>query len=244
MTRSGSYPTLPTSTSFPVLVANPGPAMSFTARLRALWTFGRGVALGLPDPTGDEDPIALFRTWFRDAERSGLFMPEAMSLSTATLEGRPSSRMVLLKDVGPDGFVFFTNYESRKANELDANPRAALLLHWAILERQVRIEGPVTRIPEEESFAYYRTRGRGSRIGAWASKQSRPLPDRSELERRVKEFDERFPGDDVPLPPFWGGFRVAPERMEFWQGRASRLHDRWVWRRADDGAWGVERLYP
>lgn len=218
--------------------------MSFAARVRALWTFGRGVSLGLPDPTGDEDPIALFRSWFRDAERSGLFMPEAMSLSTATPDGRPSSRMVLLKDVGPDGFVFFTNYESRKAAELEANPRAALLLHWAILERQVRIEGPVTRISEEESFAYYRTRGRGSRIGAWASKQSRPLPDRSELERRVKEFDDRYPGDDVPLPPFWGGFRVAPQRMEFWQGRASRLHDRWVWSRKENGAWGVERLYP
>ncbi len=218
--------------------------MSFAARFRALWTFGRGVALGLPDPRGDEDPIALFRSWFRDAERSGLFMPEAMSLSTATPDGHPSSRMVLLKDVGPDGFVFFTNYESRKAGELEANPRAALLLHWAILERQVRIEGPVTRISEEESFAYYRTRGRGSRIGAWASKQSRPLPDRSELERRVKEFDDRYPGDDVPLPPYWGGFRVAPQRMEFWQGRASRLHDRWVWSRRENGAWGVERLYP
>lgn len=218
--------------------------MSFTTRLRALWTFGRGVALGLPDPEGDEDPIALFRAWYRDAERSGLFMPEAMSLSTATPDGRPSSRMVLLKGVEPDGFVFFTNYESRKSGELEANPRAALLFHWAILERQVRIEGPVSRISEEESFAYFRTRGRGSRIGAWASKQSRPLPERSELERRVKEFDERYPGDDVPLPPHWGGYRVAPRRMEFWQGRASRLHDRWVWERQESGAWGLERLYP
>ena len=217
--------------------------MSFTARLRALWTFGRGVALGLPDPTGDEDPIELFRRWYRDAERSGLFLPEAMSLATATPDGRPSSRMVLLKDVGPDGFVFFTNYESRKADELEANPRAALLFHWGILERQVRIEGRVARISHDESFAYFSSRARGSRIGAWASKQSRPLGDRAELQARVKEIDGRYPGNDVPLPPFWGGYRVAPERIEFWQGRADRLHDRWAWTKGDEG-WRVGRLYP
>lgn len=218
--------------------------MSFTSRLRALWTFGRGVALGLPDPSGDEDPIELFRRWFDDAQRSGLFMPEAVSLSTSTPDGRPSSRMVLLKGVEPNGFVFFTNYESRKAGELEANPRAALLFHWAVLERQVRIEGRVERVSEETSFAYFSSRARGSRIGAWASKQSRPLGSRAELEARVREVDARHPGDDVPLPPFWGGYRVVPRRIEFWQGRASRLHDRWVWTRADEDRWTTERLYP
>lgn len=218
--------------------------MSFTARLRALWTFGRGVALGLPDPRGDEDPLQLFAAWYRDAERSGLFLPEAMALSTATPGGRPSSRMVLLKGHGPGGFDFFTNYESRKAEELEANPRAALLFHWGILERQVRVEGSTERLSREASAAYFRSRPRGSRIGAWASRQSRPLPDRRELEDRVREAEARHPGDDVPLPPFWGGYRIVPDRMEFWQGRASRLHDRWEWRRGDDGAWSVARLYP
>ena len=218
--------------------------MSFSSRLRALWTFGKGVALGLPDPSGDEDPIELFRHWFSDAERSGLFMPEAMSLSTSTSTGSPSSRMVLLKGVEPDGFVFYTNYESRKAGELEAHPRAALLFHWAILERQVRVEGRVERVSTETSFAYFSSRARGSRIGAWASKQSRPLGSREELQARVREADARHPGDDVPLPPFWGGYRVVPERIEFWQGRASRLHDRWVWARQAGGPWTLERLYP
>jgi pyridoxamine 5'-phosphate oxidase len=218
--------------------------MSFSSRVRALWTFGTGVAIGLPDPSGDEDPIDLFRRWFSDAQRSGLFMPEAMSLSTSTTTGAPSSRMVLLKGVEPNGFVFYTNYESRKAGELEANPQAALLLHWAILERQVRVEGRVERVSNETSFAYFSSRPRGSRIGAWASKQSRPLGSRQELEARVREAEARHPGDDVPLPPFWGGYRVIPDRIEFWQGRASRLHDRWVWVRAAAGGWTLERLYP
>ncbi|MBT8337219.1 MAG: pyridoxamine 5'-phosphate oxidase [Gemmatimonadetes bacterium] len=217
--------------------------MSLTSRIRALKTFGKGVALGLPDPTGDEDPIELFQQWYDDAERAGLFLPEAMCLATATPDGIPSSRMVLLKGIGPAGFVFFTNYESRKAGELDANPNASLLFHWAILERQVRVEGTVERISEEQSYAYYSSRGRGSRIGAWASRQSRPLEARDELRRRVREFEERFPGDDVPLPPYWGGYRIVPHRIEFWQGRADRLHDRWEWRRDGDG-WTVVRLYP
>ncbi|NNF38291.1 MAG: pyridoxamine 5'-phosphate oxidase [Gemmatimonadetes bacterium] len=218
--------------------------MSLNSRLRALWTFGKGVALGLPDPSGDEDPVELFRQWFDDAERSGLFLPEAVSLSTSTPDGRPSSRMVLLKGVEPDGFVFYTNYESRKAGELEANPQAALLFHWAVLERQVRIEGRVERVSAETSFAYFSSRPRGSRIGAWASKQSRPLERREELEARVREFEDRHPGDDVPLPPFWGGYRVVPRRIEFWQGRASRLHDRWVWTRDAQRGWTTERLYP
>ena len=215
------------------------------AHLQALLNLGRGVIAGLPDPTGDEDPFELFAEWYRTAEESGLFMPEAMALSTATPDGRPSSRMVLLKDFDHRGFTFFTNYESRKARELEENPHAALTLHWAVLERQVRIEGRVERVPEAESEAYFRTRARGSRIGAWASEQSRPLPDRKTLEERVREAEDRFEGDEVPLPPFWGGYRVVPELVEFWQGRVSRLHDRWVFRRAaPDAPWELERLYP
>ncbi|MEK9502022.1 pyridoxamine 5'-phosphate oxidase [Gaopeijia maritima] len=195
------------------------------------------------DPSPSDDPIELFARWFREAEDAGLPLPESMALSTATADGVPSSRMVLLKAFGPEGFCFFTNYESRKSRELMANPRAALLFHWAVLERQVRIEGRVERVSDEESFAYYRTRDRGSRIGAWASRQSRPLPDREVLENRVAEFESRFPGDEVPLPPHWGGYRVVPERIELWQGRPSRLHDRCVFVR-DGSAWRMERLYP
>ncbi len=218
--------------------------MSLVSRLRALWTFGRGVAVGLPDPKGDENPVDLFRNWFREAQEAGLFLPEAMTLATATAEGRPSARMVLLKGVDDRGFSFYTNYESRKAHELEANPRAALVFHWAILERQVRVEGPVERVSQEESAAYFRTRGRGSRIGAWASKQSRTLAERRELEARVRDLEARFDGDEVPLPPFWGGYRVVPQRIEFWQGRADRLHDRWLWTRGEGGGWSTVRLYP
>lgn len=195
------------------------------------------------DPSSSDDPIELFARWFREAEDAGLPLPESMALSTATADGVPSSRMVLLKAYGPEGFCFFTNYESRKSQELIANPRAALLFHWAVLERQVRVEGRVERVTDEESFAYYRTRDRGSRIGAWASRQSRPLPDRETLEGRVAEFESRFPGDEVPLPPHWGGYRVVPERIELWQGRPSRLHDRCVFVR-DGSEWRMERLYP
>lgn len=195
------------------------------------------------DPSSSDDPIELFARWFREAEDAGLPLPESMALSTATADGVPSSRMVLLKAYGPEGFCFFTNYESRKSQELIANPRAALLFHWAVLERQVRVEGRVERVTDEESFAYYRTRDRGSRIGAWASRQSRPLPDRETLEDRVADFESRFPGDEVPLPPHWGGYRVVPERIELWQGRPSRLHDRCVFVR-DGSEWRMERLYP
>ena len=215
------------------------------AHLQALLNLGRGVIAGLPDPTGDENPFELFREWYDTAEKSGLFMPEAMTLATATEGGGPSARMVLLKGFDERGFTFFSNYESRKARELEENPRAALILHWAVLERQVRIEGEVHRIPEAESLAYFRTRPRGSQIGAWASPQSRPLPDRSTLEDRVKEIQDRFSGEEIPLPPFWGGYRVVPTVIEFWQGRVSRLHDRWVFRReATESAWVLDRLYP
>ncbi len=214
--------------------------------LKALVTLGQGAIQGMKDPSGDEDPIDLVRDWYRTAEECGLFLPEAMTLATSTPDGRPSARLVLLKGIDDRGFRFFTNYESRKSTELEANPRAALTLHWAVLERQVRIEGSVERLSSEESYEYYRTRDRGSRIGAWASKQSRPLPQRSELEAAVASEKARFDGEgDIPLPPFWGGYRVVPTSIEFWQGRANRLHDRWLFERgADDAAWAVGRLYP
>jgi pyridoxamine 5'-phosphate oxidase len=221
--------------------------MSFLGKARALATFGKGVVTkGLTPLDVGDDPLAFFHTWYDEAEHAGLFMPEAMTLATATRDGTPSARMVLLKGADERGFRFFTNYESRKSNELDDNPRAALVFHWAILERQVRVEGTVERLSADESMGYYQTRGRGSRIGAWASEQSRPLDARETLEERVQEVEQRFRDQDVPLPPFWGGYLLRPAVIEFWQGRASRLHDRLVYTRtaAEGGAWSVVRLYP
>ena len=217
--------------------------MSIKSSIKTVLTLGKGVTVGIPPAAEDVDPIEFFEIWFEAAQESGLFMPEAVALATTTPEGAPSVRMVLLKSVDERGFVFFTNYGSRKAHELDANPQAALCFHWAVLERQVRVTGSVERISEEESYAYFSTRGRGSRLGAWASKQSQPLPDREELEARVRDVRTRFDGEDVPLPPFWGGYRIRPETIEFWQGKADRLHDRLVFRR-DGNGWTTERLYP
>jgi pyridoxamine 5'-phosphate oxidase len=218
--------------------------MSIKSSLKTVLTLGQGVATGIPEAAAEADPIELFEAWLGVAEESGIHEPNAIALATATPEGVPSVRMVLLKGIDPRGFVFFTNYESRKAGELDANPHAALCIHWPILERQIRVTGTVSRISQEESDAYFQTRGRGSRVGAWASQQSRPLPDRAELEGRVREVKERFRGDDVPLPPFWGGYRITPDQVEFWQGRADRLHDRLVFSREDGGDWSTVRLYP
>ena len=199
----------------------------------------------LPDPNDTWDPIQAFKGWFADAEGAGLFLPEAVCLATATADGVPSARMVLLKAVDERGFVFFTNYDSRKAAELADNPRAALLFHWATLERQVRVEGSVEKATHEESIAYFDTRDRGSQIGAWASRQSQELRDRAELEAAYKDVERRFEGEEVTLPPFWGGYRVVPQAIEFWQGRASRLHDRVRFERdAERGSWRGRRLYP
>jgi pyridoxamine 5'-phosphate oxidase len=191
----------------------------------------------------DPDPIAQFRAWFADAESAGIDLPEAMTLSTATLGGAPSARTVLLKGVDAGGLVFYTNYRSRKARELAENPRAALLFHWQALGRQVRIEGAVERISPEESEAYFRTRPLGSRLGAWASPQSEPIESRAILEARLAEVAAEYEGGDVPRPPFWGGYRLEPDSLELWQHRQNRLHDRLRYVRGAEG-WTVERLAP
>lgn len=190
------------------------------------------------------DPIEIFEVWHAAADAAGVPLAEAMALATASADGAPSVRMVLLKGVDERGFQFFTNYGSRKAVELDANPRASLCAHWTTMERQVRVEGTVERLSREESEDYFRSRPRGSRIGAWASEQSRPLDDRETLEDRVARYEAEFEGGDVPLPPHWGGYLLVPRRIEFWQGRPDRLHDRWVYERDVAGGWSITRLYP
>ena len=217
--------------------------MSIKSVLRTIFTLGKGVTKGLSEFTAGADPIVLFNTWFDEAKRSGILLPDAMSVATCTEDGWPSARMMLLKSADERGFVFYTNYGSRKGGELVLNPRAALVLHWPVLERQVRGEGTVERMSAEESAAYFATRGRASRIGAWASKQSEALEKREALQQHVQEYEEKFRGKDVDLPPFWGGFRLNPHRIEFWQGRADRLHDRLSYDREGDG-WKITRLYP
>ena len=217
--------------------------MSIKSAIKSVVTLGQGVTQGLPEASGDRDPIELFGEWFEQAKESGILFPESASLATASRDGVPSSRMVLLKSFAADGFIFFTNYRSRKAREMDENPNASLLLHWGVLQRQIRVEGSVERISAEASAAYFRTRTRGSQIGAWASRQSEELEDRLALEGQAKEIEERFKGQDVPFPPFWGGYCLMPERIEFWQGRLNRLHDRLLFTRAEAG-WTSQRLYP
>ena len=197
---------------------------------------------GLAEDELLDDPVAMFERWYDQAREGGVHEPNAMVLSTASASGRPSSRIVLLKAVSADGFVFYTNLGSRKGEELAANPWAALLFPWHGLERQVRVEGPVEALPREEVARYFASRPRGSRLGAWASRQSSTVTDRAALEEAYARAEERFPGE-VDLPDFWGGYRVRPEVVELWQGRPSRLHDRLVYERDGDG-WTTRRLAP
>jgi pyridoxamine 5'-phosphate oxidase len=190
-----------------------------------------------------DDPFALFDAWFTEAQATEPNDPNAVALATADARARPSVRMVLLKGHDPRGFVIYTNRESRKAGELDVNPNAALLFHWKSQRRQIRIEGAVEPASDAESDAYFASRGRDSRLGAWASDQSRPLDSRETFERRVREMTQRFEGGDVPRPPHWGGYRVVPEVVEFWQDRAHRLHERRVFTRGE-GGWTEGLLYP
>ncbi|MDP9491062.1 MAG: pyridoxamine 5'-phosphate oxidase, partial [Actinomycetota bacterium] len=191
----------------------------------------------------DDDPEAQFRRWYEDAGAS-VEMPEAVALATADADGRPSVRMVLAKGFDERGFKFHTGHGSRKARELAGNGRGALLFYWHPLGRQVRVEGPVERVSDEESEIYFRTRPRDGQIAAWASSQSEVLGSRDELDARVRQFEREFEGQDVPLPPHWGGYLLVPETWEFWQHRDSRLHDRFRYRRQDGGAWMIERLAP
>lgn len=197
----------------------------------------------LDERTVDPDPIRQFVAWLDEAQAAGVAHPETMALATASTDGTPSARMVLLKGADERGFVFFSNTGSRKGGELAENPRAALVLYWRELGRQVRVDGRVERVPDDESRAYFDTRPRASRLSAWASPQSRPVESRAELERLVAQAAARFPGNEVALPPHWGGYRVVPETIELWEHRDSRLHDRVLYTRAGSG-WRRERLAP
>jgi pyridoxamine 5'-phosphate oxidase len=191
----------------------------------------------------DPDPLRQFHAWFDEARAAGVVQPERIAVATASAEGAPSVRMLLLKSAAEDGFGFHTNFESRKGAELAENPRAALAFYWYELGRQVRVEGAVERVAPEDSEAYFATRPRGAQLAAWTSAQSRPVASRDELERRYAEVAERFGDGEVPLPEHWGGYRVVPDTYEFWQHRENRLHDRFRYTRAREG-WRIERLAP
>ncbi len=199
---------------------------------------------GLQEKDLAKNPFRQFDKWFEEALAAKLTEPNAATLATATRDGRPSARTVLLKGVDGRGFVFFTNYESRKGREIEANPRVALVFPWIAIERQVIVEGPVTRVSREESENYFHSRPQASQLSAWVSQQSALISDRAALEDGLKAVEKKYAGQEVPLPPHWGGYRINPETVEFWQGRRSRLHDRLRYRREADGEWTVERLAP
>lgn len=200
---------------------------------------------GLSETDIKPNPIEQFNTWFQQALDADLIEPNAMTLATATSDGKPAARIVLLKGVSDRGFVFYTNYESQKGQQLIANPYAALVFLWDKLERQVRIEGKVEQLQPEESAKYFQSRPKASQLGAWASDQSRVIPNREVLEQKLADLEKKYSGDaTVPLPQHWGGFRVIPNRIEFWQGRSSRLHDRLVYDLQADGSWSINRLSP
>ena len=199
---------------------------------------------GLLEKNLAKNPFRQFEQWFQEVEAAKLTEPNAMTLATTGRDGRPSARTVLLKGVDGRGFVFYTNYESRKGRELDGNARATLLFPWVAMERQVTVEGPVARVSREESAAYFHSRPRASQLAAWASPQSTVVAGRAVIEESYRVIEKKYEGREVPLPPNWGGFRLAPETVEFWQGRRSRLHDRLRYRRETGGDWVVERLAP
>lgn len=201
-------------------------------------------ALTAPPTTTTDDPLALFERWYGEARATEPNDSNAMALATATPDGHPSVRMVLLKGHGTDGFIFYTNFEGRKASEILANPHVALLFHWKSLRRQIRIEGPVTRVDDAAADAYFASRSRDSQLGAWASDQSRPLPDRATFEHRYEEVAARFEGQAVPRPRHWSGFRVTPEAIEFWLDRPHRLHERTRYEADGAGGWRPQMLYP
>lgn len=209
------------------------------ADLRKEYTFQ-----GLSETQVHSNPFAQFKTWFDQAIAAQLPEPNAMTIATATPDGKPSARMVLLKDYDERGFVFYTNYDSQKGQQLVANPWGAIVFWWAQLERQVRIEGRVEKISADESDAYFYSRPKGSQLGAWVSHQSQVVDCREVLERRLEQLNEEYENKDVPRPPHWGGFRVIPQEIEFWQGRPNRLHDRLLYRFLDDGSWTIQRLSP
>lgn len=214
------------------------PKMSF-ADLRKDYSLA-----GIYEKEMAKDPFRQFEKWFQEAEAAKIAEPNAMVCSLATADAIPSSRIVLLKGIDGRGFVFFSNYESRKGRELAVNPRASLLFPWIALERQVIVEGAVTKVSREESAAYFHSRSRASQLGAWASPQSSLIANRSLIEESQKALDKKYAGEEIPLPPNWGGYRVNPEFVEFWQGRRSRLHDRLRYRRDKAGEWIIERLAP
>lgn len=209
------------------------------ADLRKEYTFQ-----GLNETDAHSNPFEQFKAWFDQALAAQLPEPNAMTIATATSDGKPSARMVLLKDYDERGFVFFSNYESHKGQQLEENPWGAIVFWWAELERQVRIEGPVEKTSPPESDIYFHSRPQGSQLGAWVSNQSQVIDSREVLEQRLQQLKQEYENKEIPRPPHWGGFRVIPTEIEFWQGRPSRLHDRLLYRRRDDGSWRIQRLSP